>query len=168
MFNFIFQDFSENKGNLKAQFIILFFRFANFFEISDNKFIQILKYPINFLYKIFVGLFLTVELPPKTKIGKGLKIFHGQALVVNDKTVIGENVILRNGVVIGNIILKDGSDSKSPIIGNNVEIGSNACIIGDVKIGNNTKIGAGTIVIKDVPDNCIVVGNPARIIPNEN
>ena len=65
-------------------------------------------------------------------------------------------------------ILKDGSDSKSPIIGNNVEIGSNACIIGDIKIGNNTKIGAGTIVIKDVPDNCIVVGNPARIIPNEN
>ena len=167
MFNFIFQDFSENKGNLKAQFIILFFRFSNFFEISDNKFIQIFKYPIKFLYKIFVEWFLTVELPPKTRIGKGLKIFHGQALVVNDKTVIGENVILRNGVVIGNIILKDGSDSKSPIIGNNVEIGSNACIIGDIKIGNNTKIGAGTIVIKDVPDNCIVVGNPARIIPNE-
>ena len=168
MFNFIFQYLSENKGNLKAQYIILFFRFSSFFEISDNKFIQILKYPIKFFYKFLVEWMLSVELPPKTRIGKGLKIFHGQALVVNDKTVIGENVILRNGVVIGNIILKDGSDSKSPIIGNNVEIGSNACIIGDIKIGNNTKIGAGAIVIKDVPDNCIVVGNPARIIPNEN
>ena len=52
MFNFIFQDFSENKGNLKAQYIILFFRFSSFFEISDNKFIQILKYPIKYQLRI--------------------------------------------------------------------------------------------------------------------
>ena len=110
---------------------------------------------------------MAVELPAKTKVGKGLTIFHGQGLAINDNTVMGQNIILRNGVSIGNIILKDNSISASPIIGNNVEIGANACVIGDIKIGNNVKIGAGAVVIKDVPDNCVVVGNPARIIPNE-
>ena len=168
MFSFFFQDFSNNKNNIKGKLILFLFRLTKYFCYSENKIIRILTIPLLIFYRFFVEWVLSVELPAKTKVGKGLTIFHGQALVVNDKAVIGKNVILRNGVVIGNIILKDGSDSKSPIIGNNVEIGSNACIIGDIKIGNNTKIGAGTIVIKDVPDNCIVVGNPARIIPNES
>lgn len=49
-------------------------------------------------------------------------------------------------------------------IGNNVSIGCNVCIIGSIRIGNNVKIGAGSVVIKDVPDNCVIAGNPAKVI----
>ena len=58
----------------------------------------------------------------------------------------------------------DGEGTNGPIIGDNVYLGANVCIIGDIKIGNNVIVGAGAVVVKDVPDNCIVAGNPARII----
>ena len=51
-----------------------------------------------------------------------------------------------------------------PWLGDNVDVGANVVVIGGVRIGNNVKIGAGSVVTKDVPDNCTVVGNPARII----
>lgn len=51
-----------------------------------------------------------------------------------------------------------------PIIGDNVSLGATVTIIGNVKIGNNVTIGAGSVVVKDVPDNCVVAGNPAKII----
>lgn len=55
-------------------------------------------------------------------------------------------------------------DLERPVIGNNVTLGANVMILGDIKIGDNVTIGAGSVVTKSVPDNCIVVGNPARII----
>lgn len=68
------------------------------------------------------------------------------------------------------LIMPDGSIKKNiagncaPTIGDNVTIGANAVIIGDIMIGNNVTIGAGAVVTKSIPDNCIVVGNPARVI----
>ncbi len=57
-----------------------------------------------------------------------------------------------------------------PIIGDNVSLGCNVTILGGIHIGNNVTVGAGSVVVKDVPDNCIVAGNPAKIIrfKNEN
>jgi putative colanic acid biosynthesis acetyltransferase WcaB len=115
-------------------------------------------------YHVFVEWFLCVELPRKTKVGKGLVIYHGQALVINQGVVFGDDCVLRNSTTIGHKVLKNGAFSGCPIIGSRVDIGANVCIIGDVKIGNDVKIGAGTVVVKDIPDNCVVVGNPARII----
>jgi len=68
------------------------------------------------------------------------------------------------------IIKPDGSISRNtrnnnaPIIGDNVTIGANVVIIGDITIGNNVIVGAGSVVTKSILDNCIVVGNPARIL----
>lgn len=59
---------------------------------------------------------------------------------------------------------KHGRNDLIPTIGNNVSIGANANIIGDIAIGDNVIIGAGSVVVKDVPDNCVVVGNPAKVI----
>jgi putative colanic acid biosynthesis acetyltransferase WcaB len=56
---------------------------------------------------------------------------------------------------------KDGSEFPSPVLGNNIEIGCNASIIGDIKIGNNVTIGVGSVVLEDIPDNSISIGNPA-------
>ncbi len=111
---------------------------------------------------------LGIELPRKLTVGKGLSLYNGQALVINKSTVIGENCVLRNSTTIGHKKLADGTLSRSPRIGNNVDIGANVCIIGDVTIGDNVIIGAGSVVIKDVPADCVVVGNPARILEKKN
>ena len=96
-------------------------------------------------------------IPYSTKIGYGMWIAHPYSTVLNAES-IGNNFKCIHCTTIG----MAGNDR--PVIGNNVSIGCNACIIGDVHIGNNVIIGAGSVVVKDVPDNCIVAGNPARII----
>ena len=58
----------------------------------------------------------------------------------------------------------DGDNDNRPIIGDNVTLGVNVTIIGGVTIGNNVVIGAGSVVVKDIPDNCVAVGNPCRVI----
>jgi putative colanic acid biosynthesis acetyltransferase WcaB len=160
--NFLFQDWKVNSRNLKGQIVMLLFRLATM--ATYNKWVLILFIPYLILYKVLVEWFLGIELPFKTNIGSNTKLFHAHSLVVNKGTVIGNNCTLRQSTTIGNKILKDGLESTCPIIGNNVEIGANVCIIGPIIIGNNVQIGAGSVVVKNIPNDCIVVGNPARII----
>jgi serine O-acetyltransferase len=101
------------------------------------------------------------SIPHTAKIGEGTNIgYNGIGVVIHYRAVIGSNCIISPGVTIG------GTSGKKdvPIIGNNVMIGTGAKILGPVKIGNNVVIGANSVVTKDVPDNCMVVGIPAKII----
>jgi len=95
-----------------------------------------------------------------TKIGGGMMCYHPFATVINAKS-IGKNFQFRNGLTIGN---KRNDNSLIPSIGNNVTVGVNVVIIGEINIGDNVIIGAGSVVVKDVPSNCVVAGNPAKII----
>lgn len=97
-------------------------------------------------------------------MGSGLRLFHGQGLVVNDSSVIGKNCTLRHTTTIGNKTLPTGEITKSPVIGDNVDIGAHSIIIGDITVGDNCVIGAGSVVTKDVPAGSVVVGNPAQVI----
>jgi len=115
-------------------------------------------------YRYWVDWVWGIELPRKLTVGKGLTLYHGHALVINQGVVIGKNCVLRNSTTIGHKKLADGSFSKCPRIGNNVDIGANVCIIGDIEVGDNVVIGAGAVVTKNIPSDCIVVGNPARIL----
>lgn len=94
--------------------------------------------------------------------GTGLKIGHYGGIIVNENCKIGKNCSIRPFTVIGN--KKDGENLGCPIIGNNVSIGANVIILGDIIIGDNVVIGAGSVVTKSIPANSMVVGNPARII----
>ena len=113
------------------------------------------------IIKLFIRLFYSATIPYKCQIGYGTKFPHGgQGVVINEKAVIGDNCIISVGAVIGG---KSGTHAV-PIIGNNVTIGANSCIIGAIKIGDNAVIGAGSVVVKNVEKNTIVAGNPAKEI----
>jgi len=160
--NYLLTDWDRNQRNIKGRFILINFRLANL--AKRHKIFFILLLPHLIFYRILVEWFLGVELPFKTTVGSGLVIYHGHALVINDGSIIGKNCTIRHCTTIGNKQLEDLSFSDCPKIGNNVDIGSNVCIIGPVNIGDNVVIGAGSVVVKDIPANSVVVGNPARII----
>jgi putative colanic acid biosynthesis acetyltransferase WcaB len=84
--------------------------------------------------------------------------------VLNNQVVIGDYCTLRHFTTIGNKQKPNGATSGSPVIGNYVEVGSNACIIGEIVIGDQVTIGCGSVVTKSVLANAIVVGNPAAQI----
>lgn len=94
----------------------------------------------------------------------GFKLNHPFATIINAK-FIGRNFSCRQCTTIGNKI--DGRNDLVPYIGDNVTVGANVVIIGDIKVGNDVIIGAGSVVVKDVPDNSVVVGNPAKIIKRQ-
>lgn len=99
-----------------------------------------------------------VQIPPSVKIGYGFYIGHNICMVINGRTIIGNNVNISQ-------FLNIGTNHKTPaIIGDNVYIGPFVCIVEDVKIGNNSSIGAGAVVTKDVPENATVAGVPARVL----
>ncbi len=90
-------------------------------------------------------------------MGKGFLCIHPIATFVNAES-IGDSFSVKNSVTIGN------STSGRPRIGNNVSINANSVVVGGITIGDNVTIGAGTVLMKDVPSNCVVIGNPAYIL----
>jgi len=103
-----------------------------------------------------------IELPYSARVGRGVVIEHQGAIVVHGNTVIGDGTIIRQGCTLG-IRHLDRLD-EAPVIGRNVNIGAGAVILGNVSIGDNASIGANSVVLADVPEGCLAVGVPARII----
>ena len=97
----------------------------------------------------------------RAQIGPGLTIAHYGYIIATSNTTIGEGCTLRPGVVFGK---KLTATCDGPVVGDNVNFGVGSVIVGAVRIGNNVMIGANSVVTKDVPDNCIVAGVPARVI----
>lgn len=166
MMNKVKSDIAANSRNPKGIIILLLFRLANYISSfkENNRIVWIIGIPYLVFYRVFVEWILGVEIPAKTQIGRGLTLHHGQSLVVNDESVIGENVTLRHNTTIGCLINRDGTRTGSPRIGNKVDIGVGVIILGEIRIGDNVRIGAGTVILKDVPEGSVVVGNPARIL----
>jgi putative colanic acid biosynthesis acetyltransferase WcaB len=128
------------------------------------RFVRWLFLPYAIFYRFFVEWVLCVEIPWKTHIGKDLQLFHGVALVINDRTIVGDNCVLRHSTTIGVANTSADFSGGAPVLGNNVDVGSNVVILGNITIGNNVSIGAGSVVVKDIPEGAVVVGNPARVI----
>lgn len=103
-----------------------------------------------------------IEIHPNTQIGYGFYIGHFGAIVINEKTIIGNNCNISQGVTIGQI--NRGEKQGTPTIEDEVYIGPGAKIIGKINIGHNSAIGANAVVIKDVLPNTTVGGIPAKEI----
>ena len=107
--------------------------------------------------------FLTgIDMHPGAKIGKRFFIDHGMGVVVGETTIIGDNVLLYQGVTLGGTGKEKGK--RHPTLGNDIVVGSGAKVLGNITIGDNVKIGAGSVVVKSVPANSTAVGVPARIV----
>jgi len=159
----VFCDWQANSGNIKGQLVMVSFRIAHGIRSLSAPFWW-LGIPYLAWYELTVVWTLGIELRYKTKIGPGLRLYHGQALVVHEGTRIGANCTLRQSTTIGAKALVDGTMSECPVIGDNVDIGSNVVIIGEIKVGDGSVVGAGSVVVKDVQIGVVVAGNPARIL----
>lgn len=133
------------------------FRLCNYLSKKKSLIIFFCLFRLNFRR---LSIKLGIQMPYTTKIGEGFSIHHYSCIVIHGDSIIGKNLNIRQGVTIGEV------NSKVPIIGNDVYIGAGAKVIGKVVIGNNVIIGANSVVTKDVPDNSVVAGVPAKIIRN--
>jgi serine O-acetyltransferase len=110
-----------------------------------------------------VARFLTgIEIHPGAKIGRRFFIDHGMGVVIGETAVIGDDVILYQGVTLGGTGKDRGK--RHPTLGSHVVVGTGAKVLGNITIGNNVKIGAGSVVVHSVPDDSTVVGIPGRVV----
>lgn len=131
--------------------------------MSDKYFRSIINYRLGRISRLLTCCYSTDNtfMISSNCIMGGVRGVHAFATIVH-ADYIGKIFTFRQCTTIGNKY--DGRNDLLPRIGDNVTLGANVLIIGDVKIGNNVIVGAGSVVVKDIPDNVIVVGNPAKVI----
>jgi serine O-acetyltransferase len=121
-----------------------------------RKFLSLIYHLLFKLVQIVTG----IELPCEVEIGQNFIIDHFGGIVISGYAKFGDNCRIRNGVVVG---LRNVKDARAPIVGNNVDIGAGAKLLGPIRIGDNVHIGANAVVLCDVPDNSVAVGVPAVV-----
>lgn len=127
-----------------------------------------LRLPFSFFYKLLkpISEILTgIELPCEVTLGRRFRIDHFGGIIISGDVVFGDDCVIRNGVTVG---LRHTGVRGAPVIGNRVDIGAGAKILGAIHIGDDVVIGANAVVITDVPANSIAVGIPARILPRKD
>lgn len=126
-----------------------------------------IRLPFSVLYKclhVLIQIITGIDLPCEVIVGRRFTIEHFGGIIVSGDTIFGDDVVIRNGVTIG---LKNRGVRGAPIIGNRVDIGAGAKILGKIIIGDDVVIGANAVVLQNVPAHSIAVGIPARILPRK-
>lgn len=131
------------------------FRNVFYYRVRQNN--RVISKLLQLLYPSLKGIEISGE------IDSGLVIYHGYSTIIHS-TKIGKNFSTYQNVTIGRG--KEINGRCTPIIGNNVVVYTGSVVVGGITIGDNVTIGAGSIVVKDIPSNCVVVGNPARVVKN--
>jgi serine O-acetyltransferase len=123
-----------------------------------------LRAPLTVLYKTAhysITWFFGIDLPYTAKLGRRVRLGHHGCMHLGARS-IGNDVYIRHAATIG---LMDPKDvTAKPAIGDRVEIGPGACVLGDITVGHDTIVGANTVLGEDVPPNSTVLGNPARYV----
>lgn len=152
-------DRKANASYPKSRFILKWFRRAQRWRAGRGPFARAAFILIGGTYKLVTESFMGIELPVSTKVGPGLRLRHGVGIVVNPASQIGANVMIRQGVTLGN--RKTANDC--PIIEDGVEIGVGAVIIGAITVGEGSRIGPNAVVFKDVPAGAVVTSPASEI-----
>ena len=139
---------------------VFFHRIANFFHLAK---FHLIARIISQLSRFLTG----IEIHPGAKIGKNLFIDHGMGVVIGETSEIGNNVTIYHMATLGGISPSIDSHNqrqvkRHPTLNDCVVVGSGAQILGPVIIGANAKIGSNAVVTKDVPENAVMVGIPAK------
>jgi serine O-acetyltransferase len=160
MFENIRDDLRAYEGNWGAQgfWVMLVYRFGRWrYGVRPAVLRKILSFIYHAAHKL-TQVLTGIDLPCEVIVGKNFVIDHFGGIIISGFAKFGDNCRIRDGVVVG---LRRTDQIYAPDIGNNVDIGSGAKLLGRIKVGNNVLIGANAVVICDVPDNCIAVGVPA-------
>jgi serine O-acetyltransferase len=164
MLEHVREDWRTYEGNPWRQglWVMLVYRFGRWrYTVRAG----LVRKPLSFVYRLLAALsqILTgIELPCEVTVGRRLRIDHFGGIIVSGDAVLGDDVVLRNGVTIG---LKHTGVRGAPVIGNRVDIGAGAKILGPITIGDDVVIGANAVVVTDVPSNSVALGVPARVRP---
>lgn len=162
MFKHIRADLRAYDGDWAAQgfWVMLVYRFGRWrYGVRP----VLLRKLLSLIYKVLfkcVQIVTGIELPCEVVVGRNFVIDHFGGIVISGYARFGDNCRIRNGVVVG---LKHVHEPVAPVIGNNIDIGAGAKLLGGIRIGNNVVIGANAVVLTDVPDNSLAVGVPAII-----
>lgn len=163
MLNDIRGDLATYDGQWSQQgfWVMMVYRFGRWrYTIQNGMIRKPFSLLYHFSYKI-VQVMTGIELPCEVPVGRNFRIDHFGDIIISGYASFGDNCIIRNGVTVG---LKNIEEKTAPKIGNNVNIGAGAKILGNITIGDHVDIGANAVVITTVPDNSIAVGIPARIM----
>jgi serine O-acetyltransferase len=139
---------------------VFFHRIANFFHLAK---FHLVARIISQLSRFLTG----IEIHPGAKIGRNLFIDHGMGVVIGETSEIGNNVTIYHMATLGGIAPSINSNDqrqvkRHPTLSDCVVVGSGAQILGPVMIGANAKVGANAVVTKNVPENAVMVGIPAK------
>lgn len=162
MFENIKDDFRAHNRDWGAQgfWVMIVYRFGRWrYGVRPalvRKFFSLIYKLLFKLIQIVTG----IELPCEAKVGRNFMIDHFGGIIVSGYAQFGDNCRIRNGVVVG---LRRIDEKFAPVIGDNVDIGSGAKLLGPIHIGNNAIIGANAVVLCDVPADSIAVGIPALV-----
>lgn len=170
MLRLIAEDLKTHREGLLAQgfWALLVYRLSAPRRRVRWRLVRIPYYVLNRLMQKWIEVTCGIHLPEAATIGRRLNIEHFGGIIFHAGVVIGDDVTIRQGVTIGN--KGEGDPNHAPRVGNRVDIGAGAKILGGVTIGDDARIGANAVVVKDVPANATAVGVPARIIirPEKN
>ena len=162
MFENVRADLRAHGGQWGAQgfWALLIYRFGRWRYRIRSRWLRV---PFSFAYhllKFLADVLLGIELPCEAVLGRRFVIEHVGGIVISGDTVFGDDCVVRNGVTVG---LRRRGQRGSPTIGNRVDIGAGAKLLGPIRIGNDVAIGANAVVLCDVPDGCVAVGVPAQV-----
>jgi serine O-acetyltransferase len=166
MFENIRQDFRANGGRIGAQgfWALVICRFGRWrCRVRPSWLRKVFSLFYKILFKL-IQILTEIELPCEAMIGRQLTIDHCGGIIVSGYARFGDHCRIRNDVVVG---LRSPDRPGVPLIGNNVDIGAGAKLLGPIRIGDNVVIGANAVVLCDVPDNCSAVGVPAIVRSRE-